>query len=75
MGTRWFWHAMKAQYNILCNCKPGDKVRYKRRNDEIQIETITHNHYNININSSVLYRNQLVFLNNLIGYIADLLLS
>ena len=60
--------AMKARFNISCNYKPGNKVRYKWKNDEIRSGIITHIDCYVNNKDSEFYRSRSVTLADVIGY-------
>ena len=74
-GARLIGDAMNKQYNISCNYKQGDKVRYKWKNDEIRSGTIIHIDCFINIKDFELDRSRSVTFADVIGYATDKWLS
>ena len=70
-GARRIGAAMETQYNISCNYKPGDKVRYKWKNDKIRSGTVTHIDFSVNIKNSVIGCNRSMPLEEVVGYNTD----
>ena len=57
----------EKKYKISCNYKPGDKVRYKWKNDEIRTGIVIYFNFAVNINDSVTGKSRSVPLENVIG--------